>query len=74
MSLDLFHAKENDLKRAFELTERTNQLNSTGKTYSFVGAGCIIGAGVTLLENTMDDEVYISPKALKYPFAGEGLI
>lgn len=34
MVLDVFNAKKEDLLRALELTERTNQLNSTGVTYS----------------------------------------
>lgn len=35
MKLELFLAKEYDLQRAVELTERTNQLNSTGITFSY---------------------------------------
>jgi FkbH-like protein len=35
MVLTISAAKEEDLKRAEELTIRTNQLNSTGRTYSF---------------------------------------
>jgi FkbH-like protein len=35
MSLIISKAKEEDLKRAEELTIRTNQLNATGKTYSY---------------------------------------
>lgn len=35
MKFSICEAKENDLKRAEELTVRTNQLNSTGITYSF---------------------------------------
>ncbi len=34
MVLDVFNAGKEDLLRALELTERTNQLNSTGITYS----------------------------------------
>lgn len=35
MKLDLFYAQEKDLQRAVELTERTNQLNSSGITFSY---------------------------------------
>ncbi len=35
MKFIISEAKEEDLKRAEELTIRTNQLNSTGKTYSY---------------------------------------
>lgn len=35
MILTIFPAKEEDLKRAEELTLRTNQLNATGYTYSY---------------------------------------
>jgi FkbH-like protein len=35
MSLYIGPAKESDLKRAEELTVRTNQLNTTGRTYSY---------------------------------------
>jgi FkbH-like protein len=35
LHLTIGKAKEEDLKRAEELTERTNQLNTTGYTYSF---------------------------------------
>ncbi len=35
MVLAIFPAKEEDLKRAEELTVRTNQLNTTGYTYSY---------------------------------------
>lgn len=35
MDLTIFPVKEDDLKRAQELTERTNQLNTTGYTYSY---------------------------------------
>ncbi|WP_297089091.1 HAD-IIIC family phosphatase [uncultured Draconibacterium sp.] len=35
MKLDLFRAGESDLQRAVELTERTNQLNSSGVTFSY---------------------------------------
>ncbi len=35
MDLSITRATENDLQRAHELTERTNQLNSTGYTYSY---------------------------------------
>ena len=35
MVLTISHAKENDLQRAEELTVRTNQLNTTGYTYSY---------------------------------------
>lgn len=35
MVLTVFPAREEDLKRAEELTSRTNQLNSTGYTYSY---------------------------------------
>ena len=34
MQFDVFHAQEIDLARAVELTDRTNQLNTTGITYS----------------------------------------
>jgi len=35
MRLDIFPAREQNLKRAEELTLRTNQLNTTGRTYSY---------------------------------------
>lgn len=35
MKLTIFHAAEEDLLRAEELTVRTNQLNATGYTYSY---------------------------------------
>jgi len=35
MKLDIFNAAEKDLRRAEELTVRTNQLNATGYTYSY---------------------------------------
>ncbi|MBN2775240.1 MAG: hypothetical protein JXR31_13370, partial [Prolixibacteraceae bacterium] len=35
MVLKIFPAKEEDLKRAEELTSRTNQLNTTGITFSY---------------------------------------
>jgi len=35
MALSIFSAKEEDLRRAEELTLRTNQLNATGYTYSY---------------------------------------
>ena len=35
MTLTIFPAKEEDLRRAEELTLRTNQLNATGYTYSY---------------------------------------
>jgi FkbH-like protein len=35
MKLTIFPAEESDLKRAEELTVRTNQLNATGYTYSY---------------------------------------
>ncbi len=35
MELTVFPAKKSDLQRALELTERTNQLNTTGYTYSY---------------------------------------
>ncbi len=35
MAFNIAHATEDDLKRAEELTVRTNQLNSTGVTYSY---------------------------------------
>jgi FkbH-like protein len=35
MALTIFPAKEEDLRRAEELTIRTNQLNATGYTYSY---------------------------------------
>ena len=35
MALTIFPAKEEDLRRAEELTLRTNQLNATGYTYSY---------------------------------------
>jgi FkbH-like protein len=35
MRLEIFPAGESDLKRAEELTLRTNQLNTTGRTYSY---------------------------------------
>ncbi len=35
MEFTISEASENDLQRAVELTERTNQLNSTGKIYSY---------------------------------------
>ncbi|MFV2196817.1 HAD-IIIC family phosphatase [Nocardiopsis sp. LOL_012] len=35
MRLSISHAKEEDLKRGEELTVRTNQLNTTGYTYSY---------------------------------------
>ena len=35
MVLSIFHAKEEDLRRAEELTVRTHQLNATGYTYSY---------------------------------------
>lgn len=35
MVFSIAHAKEEDLKRAEELTVRTNQLNATGKTYDY---------------------------------------
>lgn len=35
MVLTIFSAKEDDLKRAEELTVRTNQLNTTGYTYAY---------------------------------------
>jgi FkbH-like protein len=35
MQLDIYPAREQDLERAEELTLRTNQLNTTGRTYSY---------------------------------------
>ncbi|MBL6449327.1 HAD-IIIC family phosphatase [Fulvivirga sp. 29W222] len=35
MEFAISEAKEEDLQRAVELTERTNQLNATGRTYSY---------------------------------------
>jgi FkbH-like protein len=35
MKFNISHAKEEDLKRAEELTVRTNQLNATGRTYDY---------------------------------------
>lgn len=35
MRLNIYPARESDLKRAEELTLRTNQLNTTGRTYSY---------------------------------------
>ena len=35
MKLEIYPAKEDDLRRAEELTVRTNQLNTTGITYSY---------------------------------------
>ena len=35
MRLDIYPAREQDLERAEELTLRTNQLNTTGRTYSY---------------------------------------
>ncbi len=35
MKLTISEATENDLQRAEELTVRTNQLNTTGYTYSY---------------------------------------
>lgn len=35
MRFSISHAQEVDLQRAEELTERTNQLNATGRTYSY---------------------------------------
>lgn len=35
MKLSITRATDSDLKRVHELTERTNQLNSTGKSYSY---------------------------------------
>ncbi|MBL3658732.1 HAD-IIIC family phosphatase [Fulvivirga sediminis] len=35
MEFSISEAKEEDLQRAVELTERTNQLNATGRTYSY---------------------------------------
>lgn len=57
MKFKIYHAKEDDLKRAEELTIRTHQLNSTGYIYSYNDLkDCINNSEYELLVTTLEDK------------------
>ena len=48
-------------------------INSNVRESVDIGRYCIIGAGVTMLKNSHEKEVYMAPSPIKYPFPSDTL-